>query len=127
MKWRSKHNGSDPTTAQIQKSDPPPSPSQARPKTTPRSQGLLSRHLLGICMQVIASTAGSSWYLAVYLIQRSQDILYKGPLKGALCWGFLAELAGVGVEVDIAPQATGKLPGVHGPIDAIDCAIQLGK
>ena len=78
-------------------------------------------------MQAIASKVGSSPYLAVYLIQRSQNILYKSPLRGALCRGFLAELAGVGVEVDVAPEAAGKLPGVHGPIDAIDCAIQLGK
>lgn len=74
-----------------------------------------------------ASKVGSSPHLAVYLVQRSQDVLYKGPLGGALCRGFLAELAGVGMEVDIAPQAPRKLPGVHGPVDAIDCAIQLGK
>ena len=79
-------------------------------------------------MQMRASRRrADSPYLAVYLIQGSQNILYKGSLRRALCGGLLAELAGVRVEVDITPQAAGKLPGVHGPVDAVDCAVQLGK
>ena len=54
-------------------------------------------------MQVKASNTGSEPYLAVNLKQRSQDVLYKGPLRGALWRGLLAELAGVWVEVDVAP------------------------
>lgn len=77
------------------------------------------------------SRMGSSPYLAVNFIQGSQNILYKRSLDGPLCWGlcggFLAELAGVGVEVDITPQAARKFPRVHCPVDAVDCAVQLRK
>ena len=51
-------------------------------------------------------------HLTVYFVQRGQNILYKGAL-GRLVRLRPLELAGGGLEVDVAPQPACKLLGVH--------------
>ena len=38
---------------------------------------------------------------------------------------FFAELSGLGVEIHVAPEATGELGGVHGPV--VGLGVQVGK
>ena len=38
---------------------------------------------------------------------------------------FFAELSGLGVEIHVAPEATGELGGVHGPVVCL--GVQVGK
>lgn len=63
-------------------------------------------------------------HLTVYLVQRGQNIFYKSALRRLFRCSLL-ELAGGGLEVDVAPKAAGKLLGVHG--GTIHITVQLGK
>ena len=38
---------------------------------------------------------------------------------------FFAEFSGLGVEIHVAPEATGELGGVHGPV--VGLGVQVGK
>ena len=53
-----------------------------------------------------------------------QDKLNKAALGRAMGW-FFAELSGLGVEIHVAPEATGELGGVHGPV--VGLGVQVGK
>ncbi len=63
-------------------------------------------------------------HLTVYLVQRGQNILYKGAL-GSLVRLRPLELASGRLEVDVAPQAACKLLGVH--CSPIHVTVQLSK
>ena len=53
-----------------------------------------------------------------------QDKLDKAALGRAMGW-FFAELSGLGVEIHVAPEATGELGGVHGSV--VGLGVQVGK
>ncbi len=63
-------------------------------------------------------------HLTVYLVQRGQNILYKGAL-GRLVRLRPLELACGGLEVDVTPQPACKLLGVH--CSPIHVTVQLSE
>ncbi len=99
-------------------------PGSSKQAVTGKRKGCIKGTLTQSACDAFAEWPHQFAHLTVYLVQRGQNILYKGAL-GHLVRLRPLELAGGGLEVDVAPQPACKLLGVH--CSPIHITVQLSE